>query len=219
MVPFKRRIETHENVTAACSGSGAVSSAARTKSLLQKADADSTMLLICGFAGGLSPHLKAGDLIIPEKVLELGSRNIFLPDRELQQKSNRIPIQNSTIHSGSLISVNQVLSTAAEKRQTYLASGAEAVDMETAAAAKTANEHGVRWLSIRAITDGADDAMPFDFNKMTDADGQISRSKIVLSAVTHPWKIPALVKLGQRSSAAARCLSGALELILNDMLE
>ena len=79
-----------------------------------------------------------------------------------------------------------------------------AVDMETFAAAEVAKEAGVPWLAVRVVTDGATDDMPFDFNAMTGADGNVNKGRVIVSALTHPHKIPALIRLGARSSLAAK---------------
>jgi adenosylhomocysteine nucleosidase len=88
--------------------------------------------------------------------------------------------------------------------------------METAGAAQIAEERGVPWLALRAVTDGIADALPFDFDAYTDAEGNVNRNQIVLAALTRPWKIPALIQLGGRSARAARNLATFLETLLQE---
>lgn len=219
MAPFKKRFGNEKNVTIACSGTGAVNSARKTENVLNDAVPANTFLFICGFAGGLSPESKPGDVIIAEQVTSADWTLPLLPDSVLSAKSGNISLQGSSICRGKLLSVDSVLSTPGEKKIAFGTNGALAVDMETAAAASAAEKRNIRWLSVRAITDGADDHMPFDFNKMAGQDGQIKRSKIVFAAITYPWKIPALIRLGKRSSKAAHNLTIVLEMLIRKLQE
>lgn len=217
MAPFKKRYGANKSLIIACSGTGAVSSAQGTNTILEGVDSAHTYLIICGFAGGLSPDMKPGDLIVPRKVIRMESDDPFLPDNSMLVQANDLTVSGASIFQGALLSTNTILSTPAEKRAAFLSSGAFAVDMETVAAAQIAEKRNIRWLSVRVITDGANDHMPFDFNRMLDRDGQLDRSKVVLAALSHPWKLPGLIRLGKRSSKAAHNLMLALDMLIRKL--
>ena len=61
--------------------------------------------------------------------------------------------------------------------------------------------------------------LPFDFNALADAEGNVHRGRIVTKALLNPWKIPALIQLGQRSSLAARNLADFLQAFLDRLPE
>ena len=126
---------------------------------------------------------------------------------------------NPDLHTGTLVTADKVLVTSAEKRRLKEETGAVAVDMETAGAALAAAERGIPWMAIRAVTDGPNDTLPLDFNALADAEGDVDRKRILRATLTHPWKIPALIRLGQRSTLAARNLAIFLETFLKSLPE
>ena len=56
--------------------------------------------------------------------------------------------------------------------------------------------------------------MPLDFNALADANGNVDKKRVIAATLTHPWKIPALIRLGARSSLAAKNLAAFLDAYL-----
>ena len=59
--------------------------------------------------------------------------------------------------------------------------------------------------------------MPLDFNAFADSDGNVDKKRVILTTLTHPWKIPGLIRLGARSSLAAKNLAAFLEAYLTTL--
>ncbi len=176
-------------------------------------------VLIVGFAGGLDAGLAPGSVAVAETVTDTLTGRCYAADSVLFATAARVSPPDVRVARGPIASTDRVLVRAAEKRDLARTTGAIAVDMESAGAAAAAIEHGVPWLAVRAITDGVGDDLPFDFNALTfqahgDPYGGVDRGSIVASALLHPWKIPALVRLGIRSSLAARSLAAFLHALL-----
>jgi adenosylhomocysteine nucleosidase len=209
-------------VAALCTGAGMLNAAEHAR-LLIESGLNLVGLLITGFAGGLTPELKPGHLLIADTVTDYTSQRTFRADSvllataESVRLSGEFGLSDVPIRRGILVTVERVLTQRQEKRALAGQTGAVGVDMETAGAARVAQERGIPWLAVRAITDGADDDLPFDFNEFTDADGKIDRGGIVHAALTHPWKIPALIRLGSRSSQAATCLNCFIGALLHSL--
>lgn len=217
--PFSKKcavLPVSKRVASYCSGVGAGKAAISADQIAEVA-APGDILLICGFAGGLSAGMQPGSLIIANSVTDAVSGEHFQADSELFQAAESVSLPDLSAQKGTLITGNRVLITAGEKRQFAEQNGGIAVDMETAGAARVAQQYGVPWLAIRAITDGPDDTMPLDFNALADADGNVHRGRIVLVTLTHPWKIPALIRLGKRSALAANNLALFLEALLKTL--
>jgi adenosylhomocysteine nucleosidase len=68
------------------------------------------------------------------------------------------------LRTGKFVSVDRVLTKSGDKRQLHVDTGAVGVDMESAAIGEVAQKHGVPFLIVRAISDGAQDDLPIDFN-------------------------------------------------------
>lgn len=186
----------------ACSGAGAVKARRHAESLL--AAGDLRCLVICGYAGGLTDSLASGDLFVADRVLD-ASGSCCRPHPDLVAAAMSVPHRD--VCRGALFTECRVVEGPGEKRSLAARTGACAVDMETAGAADAANAHGIPWLAVRAISDGVNDWLPFDFNTLVGTDGEVDRGRVVRATLAHPWKIPAVVRLGVRSSRAARILA------------
>jgi adenosylhomocysteine nucleosidase len=219
--PFRKRLQsfpTSSHVYLRCSGVGA-ERAASTADDVAVVAAPGDVLLICGFAGGLTSEMKPGSLIVADSVIDHLTGQNYKPDSELLYAAESVRLSGVSVQRGTLMTGNRVLVTAGEKRQFAEQSGGVAVDMESAGAAQVAQKYGVPWLAVRAITDGVDDDLPLDFNALADASGNVHRGRILLATLTHPWKIPALIRLGKRSSLAAENLAAFLEALLPHLPE
>jgi hypothetical protein len=171
-------------------------------------------LLICGFAGGQASDLPPGSLIIADSVQTIGpsqNQETYLPDSRLVSLAESVPVSGVRKKRGLLATATTVITTPTEKRRLADRTGAIAVDMETAGAARGAQAQGLPWLAVRAITDGVDDRLPLDFNTLTDVNGDVDRGRVLRATLTRPWKIPALMQLRARSSLAARNLAAFIE--------
>lgn len=133
----------------------------RAATAIQKHAHQSRLIISTGCCGGLAPQLSPGCLIIPRHVLEYKTGQAFevpAPDplgsdaaRSIAQKLG-LPYRDE-----SLLSVNQVLTNAHEKRLAYQQSNAVAVDMETAAIAQVAHQMRIPYVSMRSVLDTAEE--------------------------------------------------------------
>ena len=203
-------------VVLACSSVG-VSNAARTTREALDEYPEIAVLFIVGFAGGLSDTAAPGGLIFANKVTD--GTETFSPDASLFAAAEALDLSGIKIERGMLVTVDRVATTAAEKRELAKRTGAIAVDMETAGAVRVAEARGIPWLAVRAITDGVNDALPLDFNALANPDGSVNRGRVIRATLAQPHKIPALIRLGQRSSLAANNLAAFLVAFLQALPE
>ena len=153
-----------------------------------------SLLLTCGFAGALSPDLSLGTVLfscddaphLQPRLLAAGA----LPAR---------------FHCS-----NRVASTAAEKRQLWESTHAEAVEMESQTICNICREHQIPCATIRVILDTASEDLPLDFNFLMTADQQMDYRKLAFSLAKSPSKIAALLRLQKQSKAAAQKLAEVL---------
>lgn len=97
-----------------------------------------------------------------------------------------------------------------QKAKLAAAYGAQAVDMEASAVARAAQAHGIRFSTLKAISDESDFVM-LPMQRFLDADGQFSSAKLVAYAALRPWLWLRLVRLARNSSLAAKALCAALD--------
>lgn len=127
-------------------------------------------VLITGFCGGLSPHLKAGDLVVYKSVMDLAGSGL-IKDCEDKKMPARYDISDNitTGLSGKGIRpvtcgcTDHVVSTPAEKKKLFDEYGAEVIDMESFWLIDSLIKNGIepdRISCIRAVSDGAGDMLP-----------------------------------------------------------
>ena len=154
-----------------------------------------TGLVSTGFCGALDPALEPCDIFVATEVLGL-AHALSVPRSHLCKRPK----------TGKLLSIDRVVSTAAEKTE-LRHTGADAVEMEAGAVAAKAAEWNIPFYCIRVVTDTAAENLPLDFNLMRGAEGRFSRAKILSAAIRRPGAIfPELLKLNKRCRDASQAL-------------
>jgi nucleoside phosphorylase len=159
-------------------GVGAESCKARITSFLREHHPAS--LISSGFAGGLDPVLKVGDVIIAGN---------FSSDALL------VKAGTAQVLKATMTTQPQVAESVADKAALFSQTGATAVDMETGIIFAQCAERGIPMISLRGISDSALDELPVSFSIWFDAAKQKPRVGALLwNLATHPAKIPRFAK-------------------------
>jgi adenosylhomocysteine nucleosidase len=172
------------------------------------------MILSIGYAGGLDPDLDVGDLLIADIILEAAgnpSQGPFLTswaiDPALVARAMALPVrQNAKAARGRLLTVEQVVTHPELKQKLYEQTGALAVDMESSALVDLAQERQIPFLSIRAISDTANQEL-LDVSPFVSPDGEVSTLKAGWYVVTHPGSLKPLNTIRQHASRATNVLT------------
>ncbi len=174
-------IEILQDVFLCLSGIGHESALFAAKKLATlKVDA----LISWGVAGAIDKSLNSGDIILAGSIINEGKRYPISEDW-LNRISNHLQ-SASMISIGDIASSNEICASTADKRRLLQKTGALAVDMESAAIAKTATENNLDLLVIRTISDNADMAIPEAVLKHTDNLGQPRIFNFMLSCILKP---------------------------------
>jgi len=161
------------------------------------------LVLTCGFAGGLNPNLKVGDVLF--EPIGLTGTNPRL--KEIFIKAGAKP--------ASFYCADRIATTVAEKRELRTQTGADVVEMESAAIQAVCAEHGLPCATVRVISDTADEDLPLDFNALSKADKSLDFRKLFLTIAKSPGKIGALLALQKKTSFAAKQLATVLGKIIS----
>lgn len=146
-----------------------------------------------GFAGALDPKLRIGDPLAPRRVVNAGDGSSI----------------DTGQGEGVLVSFALVASSG-QRAKLAEAYGAQAVDMEAAAVAKTAEARGVSFAAIKAISDERDFAMP-EMERFIGADGRFKTGKFAFSVAMRPWMWGATFRLARNSRRASQTLCHWIE--------
>ncbi len=166
-------------------------------------DAGARLLVSFGLAGALDAAVASGTVLAPRRVVAEGAAPLAVSaswHARLTALADEFPLA-----SGDLLSVPSVLESPAAKRAAARASGAVAVDMESAAVAAAAARAGVPFVALRVIVDALDDALPRGALAFVDERGN-RRLAPVLRAVLSAGQWRPLVTLARRYRIARRVL-------------
>ncbi len=172
---YVNRISEETEVIHVCSGIGKVNAAICTQALIDTFEPNA--VINAGIAGGMNRDVKVCDIVISSEVcahdVELRFLNnyppycsIFVSDARLialaQETCDAFGVKhfNGRIVSGeAFISDNVVKASIQERLSPY------AVDMESAAVGHSAYVNGVPYVSVRCISDNADDEGEMSFDQ------------------------------------------------------
>ncbi len=161
-------------------------------------------LVSFGLAGGLSPLLVAGQVIVPSSVTVEGQ--VLAADPGLADRLGGL--------SGHmLLAGHGIVATAAEKQVVHVVSAADAIDLESGAVALAASRHGVPFAILRAICDPAHRDLPQAALVALDGGGAIGFVRVMVSVLSHPSQIPTLLRLANDATAARRGLLDRVAMI------
>ena len=159
-------------------------------------------LATLGFAGALVPGLRAGDIILGDHVLDEATGERF------DCQSDLFPVRFT--RRGSLLSVDGVVSSAAQKLRLGEQWGALAVDMESAGVARAAALAGLPFGALKSITDSAEESLSIDFSRCRREDKNFSFWAIARQGISTSKGARDLWRLAWSSRQAAGRLAAAL---------
>ena len=155
-------------------------------------------IILAGLGGALDPTLRVGDIVLDD------CPPAYVP--------------NIPYRAGKIIAWPTIVSTPAEKETLFRETRALAVDMESAVARAAASELGVPFVSVRAISDAADESLDPAVLEMIDSFGRPRPLAIAATLLRHPSLIPRLKQLAANSRQAATNLTAAVAAIVQRII-
>ena len=123
-------------------------------------------LLSWGVAGGLDPGLACGTVVLPTEILR-GSETLaasplrrFATCRTWRERLGAALRGHARLATGALLTSAVPVAAAGLKARMFEETRAVAVDMESAAVAEVAADHGLPFVALRVILDTALDSLP-----------------------------------------------------------
>ena len=168
-------------------------------------DANIDVCISSGLAGSLRTEHRVGDILAAREVHATSWNKVIPSDAALL----KLAAASGAKIANAFHSVNRVLVRSEEKRE--LGAKADAVEMESGDILLEAVAFGAKVIAIRGISDGVEENLPLDFNRVNTDSGDISIRRVLLEAARHPASIPALIKFGLQSHKAAAKLACFLD--------
>jgi adenosylhomocysteine nucleosidase len=161
-----------------------------------------------GLAGALRPEHRVGEVLVARAASTAADERVLESAGALFEYASGCgakPVERFYT-SATLVR------SAHEKSNLSLA--ADAVDMESYAILSAAADAGVPAVAVRAISDAADENLPYDLGRTRNVRGQISMPRLLAQVVRRPQHIPSLVRLGRQSRDAASSLARFLDVYI-----
>jgi len=172
-----------------------------------------------GVSGGLNPEQEVGDLVFADAVFMERDDGISLVwkrgGRNSEVAFSCSDAKDAAVGWGPIVTVKQPVLNAAGKKALFDRTGAVAVDMETAAVARAAEQSDLPFFAIRAICDTADVSIPEAIYQCVDQQGRPRFPHLFRLIIRKPLLISHLLRMKRDFSKALstaphvrRCLSG-----------
>jgi nucleoside phosphorylase len=156
-------------------------------------------VVLAGFAGGLIAPIAVGDVMIPEEVVSADAAD-----------GQPIRCGKRPATGRRLVSVNDVVTTAAGKRALGDRSRADIADMEGHAFAAACVAHRLDWLIVRAVSDEVSDDLPEPIGRWVSPDGRTQVAAALAWAGLRPARYRQLQGLKARADLAGAALAKAV---------
>jgi adenosylhomocysteine nucleosidase len=187
-------IYTRGCAVVACAGMGARRAELAVRAALEYGPVG--QILSVGWAGALRYGITAGAVLQPASVIDAVTGERFSCDSG----------------KGTLVTAAQVAD--AEQKDILAAQfNADCVDMEAAAVARIAAQHGIPFRAVKAISDARDAKLP-PLQMFTTDDGWFRETTFAAYIAARPWLWPGVLRMAVHSSRAAQNLCRELRRML-----
>ncbi len=154
----------------------------------------------CGFAGGLNPELELGAGIYSWNMESVTDRSNMIASR----------LKSVGFRQGTFKMTRVPLDTAEQKQELFRESGADAVEMESGVIAQIGAERSIPTLTLRAISDTADESFPIPFGRLMDDNQRIRVFRLMGFVVSHPGLLVRLIRFRNNLEKPLKNLKEAL---------
>lgn len=163
-------------------------------------------LVSFGMAGGLDPALLCGAVLLPEEIVAGDGTLLAATAGEWRQRLRAALPAACIACGGKLLTSERPLGDPAAKAAAWRASRALAVDMESAAIARVAQQTALPFIALRVIVDAASDRLPATVIGASGG-GQLRIGRLLAGLLRAPRDVGGLIRLAARYRIARRVLT------------
>jgi len=169
-------------------------------------------VISAGFAGGLVPEIRRGDIVMADSVAN-EQQNVLSIDLQLGESDT-----SAGLHVGRLVSVSDVVVRPDEKRGLGELHGALAVDLESYSVASVCAQEKVRFMAIRVVSDTVDEPLPEEIRKLLAQDTPAARwGAVAGSLMRRPSSLRDLWTLRENAVTGSERLGQFLESVAEQL--
>ncbi|MBS0349818.1 MAG: hypothetical protein JSR33_01290 [Proteobacteria bacterium] len=197
-------VVVNEKLLVHVSGMGENQARIGAQKLIEKG---ASALISWGTAGGLQVALGHGQLLLPNQVIH-HDKSVFTVDSVLQSQLQIYMQNHIVVNQGTLLQMNRIVTSVADKFQLFNQYQACAVDMESAAIAAVAQAACAKFLVVRSIVDSAHMNFPHWLQNSLSAFGEVQPWSL-LRKCFQPVRISELARIAHSFNAARQTLRKA----------
>lgn len=171
-------------------------------------DGGSRLVVSWGTAGALWPRLRAGDLILPDRIV-CRDGGIVATDAGARDGVRAFLGDARRVASGTMLESSRLLATPTDKRGPGRDVNAIAVDMESGRIGQACIALNLPFLVVRVVVDETGDRLPRPIHDCTTPDGALRTGALLAALTRHPGEWAALFRLARRYRRARRTLETA----------
>jgi hopanoid-associated phosphorylase len=160
--------------------------------------AGADILLSFGFAGGLDPALRPGDIVVGAGVVGIDGTMHETDDALAQRICAALDEGGCRWSAGLVAGADQALTTPAAKQALSASAGAIIVDMESHAVAAA----GLPFTILRVVVDPAERALPASVLAAIDSHGRVKPAALMAGLLRRPREIGSLLALARDNGPA-----------------
>ena len=196
-----------------CAGMGAHNASQAAQALIA---ADVDALVSWGVAGALDPGLVSGDTVLPVQVRD-SEQHVYATDHAWHAALKSRLQQQRLFADGTILSVQDVQHDVRSKSDLHQATQALAVDMESAAVARMAQNANKPFVVVRTIFDSVSMRIPASSTNATDQYGQVSITKLLGGLIRKPTEVLQYPQMIVSFAKAKKNLQRVAELCGHDL--
>ena len=211
------RSEATSNVLVVESGIGGKRAQRATEHVVETFKPD--LIVSAGFAGGVKPGLKTGDLRLCQTVWcvegppdgwTLPAASSHTLDPEAAGEGAYTAVEKVGHRTGDCLSVPQVVLSSSSKKQIGAEFPVDVIDMESFWVSQTAARHGISHLVLRSVLDPMEQSLPSFLDTVPGGGTAGTWLRGLRFALTSPLQVPGLLRLASQVRVARASLTAWL---------
>ena len=181
---------------ARCAGMGTAAARRASRALIAEG---CTALLSLGMAGGLDPALKAGAVVIAERIVTADGRSLATQESWRKSLVEVLAAAGNTVSVAPIADSERMVTSVEAKHNLRRHTEAAVVDMESVGVAEVAAAAGLPFMAVRAVADTARRAVPAWLLGGVGADGALRPLAVAAGLLARPWAMPVVAGLARDS--------------------
>ncbi len=178
------------------------------------ADKGVLSLINIGLAGGLSPAVKAGEIILASSIISDGEPVYERASKALEFACGALGEKGLKSRQGVIVSTESAILDAEAKGVLYEKTGALAVDMESAGMAAVAAKNALPLFVMRVVCDEAHKGISRDLYECLGVNGGVRPARIIAGSVRRPSMVSEMMALRRSYALALSVMSRAWQVLL-----